>query len=576
MKRTKIVATIGPASEDKDVLRELILSGVNVCRLNFSHGNHEEHKKRIDTIKELRKELDIPVGIMLDTKGPEIRLGDFKGEVDLKLGDTYILTPDSYIGDENKAEISYKDLYKDVNVGDKILIDDGLVELEVTRIDGKDIVAEAKNYGKISSHKGVNIPSANLNLPILSDSDIDDLLFGVKEDIDFIAVSFVRSVDDVLAIRKVLEDAGDFTTKIISKIESKKAVEVIDDIIDVSDGIMVARGDLGVEIETERVPMVQKEIIGKCNDKGKVVITATQMLDSMIRNPRPTRAETNDVANAVLDGSSAVMLSGETASGKYPIESVNTMGKILEYTEMSINHDDFFKFRVKNMESTMTNAIGKSACEIAEELGASAIITATTSGNTSRSISKFRPKMPIIASTPFEKIKNQLSLEWGVTPIKVENHKDTDTILETSIESSLNKKLVETGDTVVLTAGVPVGTTGSTNLLKVETVSKVIGNGTAIGREKVMAKAFVIKDSSDYKDFKDGDIIIAKATNKDMVNLMEKSAGFVTEEAGFTSHGAITAISLDKTAIVGLEGATDKIKTGDYITIDPSDGTVRK
>ncbi len=576
MKRTKIVATIGPASEDKDVLRELILSGVNVCRLNFSHGNHEEHKKRIDTIKELRKELDIPVGIMLDTKGPEIRLGDFKGEVDLKLGDTYILTPDSYIGDENKAEISYKDLYKDVNVGDKILIDDGLVELEVTRIDGKDIVAEAKNYGKISSHKGVNIPSANLNLPILSDSDIDDLLFGVKEDIDFIAVSFVRSVDDVLAIRKVLEDAGDFTTKIISKIESKKAVEVIDDIIDVSDGIMVARGDLGVEIETERVPMVQKEIIGKCNDKGKVVITATQMLDSMIRNPRPTRAETNDVANAVLDGSSAVMLSGETASGKYPIESVNTMGKILEYTEMSINHDDFFKFRVENMESTMTNAIGKSACEIAEELGASAIITATTSGNTSRSISKFRPKMPIIASTPFEKIKNQLSLEWGVTPIKVENHKDTDTILETSIESSLNKKLVETGDTVVLTAGVPVGTTGSTNLLKVETVSKVIGNGTAIGREKVMAKAFVIKDSSDYKDFKDGDIIIAKATNKDMVNLMEKSAGFVTEEAGFTSHGAITAISLDKTAIVGLEGATDKIKTGDYITIDPSDGTVRK
>lgn len=575
MKRTKIVATIGPASEDKDVLKELILSGVNVCRLNFSHGNHEEHKKRIDTIKSLRKELDIPVGIMLDTKGPEIRLGDFKKEIELELGDTYILTPDSYLGDENKAEISYKDLYKDVNVGDKILIDDGLVELSVTKIDGKDVVTEAKNYGRISSHKGVNIPSANLNLPILSDSDVDDLLFGVKEDIDFIAVSFVRSVDDVLAIRKVLEDAGDFNTKIISKIESKKAVEVIDDIIDVSDGIMVARGDLGVEIETERVPMVQKEIIRKCNDKGKVVITATQMLDSMIRNPRPTRAETNDVANAVLDGSSAVMLSGETASGKYPIDSVKTMGKILEYTEMSINHKDFFKFRVENMESTMTNAIGKSACEIAEELGASAIITATTSGGTSRSISKFRPRMPIIASTPYEKIKNQLSLEWGVTPIKVENHKDTDTILETSIESSLNKKLVEAGDTVVLTAGVPVGTTGSTNLLKVETVSKVIGNATAIGREKVMARAVVINDASDYKDFKDGDIIIAKATNKDMINLMEKSAGFVTEEAGFTSHGAITAISLEKTAIVGLYNATDKIKTGDYITLDPTDGTVR-
>lgn len=575
MKRTKIVATIGPASEDENILRELILSGVNVCRLNFSHGNHEEHKKRIDTIKKLRKELDIPVGIMLDTKGPEIRLGDFKHEVDLKLGDIYTLTPDSYIGDENKAEISYKELYKDVSPGDRILIDDGLVELSVKEIVGKDIVAEAKNYGTISAHKGVNVPSANLNLPILTERDVDDLLFGVKEDIDFIAVSFVRSVDDVLAIRKVLEDAGDYSTKIISKIESKKAVEVIDDIIDVSDGIMVARGDLGVEIETERVPMVQKEIIRKCNDRGKAVITATQMLDSMIRNPRPTRAETNDVANAVLDGSGAVMLSGETASGKYPIESVKTMGRILEYTEMSIDHGDFFKFRVENMEKTMTNAIGKSACEIAEELDASAIITATTSGNTSRAIAKFRPHAPIIASTPFEKIKNQLSLEWGVTPIKVENHEDTDAILETSIESALERDLIEPGDTVVLTAGVPVGIAGSTNLLKVETVSEIVGRGTPIGREKVKARAVVIKTEKDLSDFKEGDIIIANSTNKDMIKLMEESSGFVTEEAGFTSHGAITAISLEKTAIVGVDNALVKIKTGDYVTIDPTDGTVR-
>lgn len=576
MKRTKIVATIGPASEDEQILRELILSGVNVCRLNFSHGNHEEHKKRIDTIKKLRRELNIPVAIMLDTKGPEIRLGDFKKEVDLKLGDTYTLTPDEYLGDEKKAEISYKELYKDVAVGDRILIDDGLVELCITEIKDRDIITEVRNYGTISAHKGINVPSANLNLPILTDRDVSDLLFGVKEDIDFVAVSFVRSAEDVLAIRKVLEDAGDFSTKIISKIESKKAVELIDEIIEVSDGIMVARGDLGVEIETEKVPMVQKNIIKKCNDNGKAVITATQMLDSMIRNPRPTRAETNDVANAVLDGSSAVMLSGETASGKYPVDAVKTMNKILEYTEISLNHDDFFKFRVQNMDKTMTNSIGKSACEIAEELDAKAIIAATTSGNTSRAISKFRPKVAIIASTPFEKIKNQLSLEWGVTPIKIGNHKNTDTILEASIEAALSQKLVNTGDTVILTAGIPVGIAGSTNLLKVEAVSEIIGRGTAIGKEKITARAVVINSESDYENFRDGDIIIANSTDKEMITMMKSSQGFVTEEAGFTSHGAITAISLEKTAIVGLENATIKIETGDIITIDPADGTVRR
>ncbi|MET3617940.1 pyruvate kinase [Peptoniphilus olsenii] len=576
MKRTKIVATIGPASEDEQILRELILSGVNVCRLNFSHGNHEEHKKRIDIIKKLRRELNIPVAIMLDTKGPEIRLGDFKKEVDLKLGDTYTLTPDEYLGDEKKAEISYKELYKDVAVGDRILIDDGLVELCITEIKDRDIITEVRNYGTISAHKGINVPSANLNLPILTDRDVSDLLFGVKEDIDFVAVSFVRSAEDVLAIRKVLEDAGDFSTKIISKIESKKAVELIDEIIEVSDGIMVARGDLGVEIETEKVPMVQKNIIKKCNDNGKAVITATQMLDSMIRNPRPTRAETNDVANAVLDGSSAVMLSGETASGKYPVDAVKTMNKILEYTEISLNHDDFFKFRVQNMDKTMTNSIGKSACEIAEELDAKAIIAATTSGNTSRAISKFRPKVAIIASTPFEKIKNQLSLEWGVTPIKIGNHKNTDTILEASIEAALSQKLVNTGDTVILTAGIPVGIAGSTNLLKVEAVSEIIGRGTAIGKEKITARAVVINSESDYENFRDGDIIIANSTDKEMITMMKNSQGFVTEEAGFTSHGAITAISLEKTAIVGLENATIKIETGDIITIDPADGTVRR
>ena len=331
MKKTKIVATIGPASESEEILKKLFLEGVNVARLNFSHGSHEEHKIKIDRIKKLRRDMDLPIGIMLDTKGPEIRLGDIDGEVILNSGEEFILTNKDIVGDKNIASISYKELYRDVKEKDKILIDDGLVELVVKEIRGEDIVTEVENSGAISSHKGVNVPGANLKLPALTEIDIEDIKFGIKEDIDFIAASFVRSREDVLAIRKVLEEERDYTTKIISKIESQKAVELIDEIIEVSDGIMVARGDLGVEIETEAVPIVQKEIIKKCNIVGKSVITATQMLDSMIRNPRPTRAETNDVANAVLDGTSAVMLSGETASGKYPIESVITMRKILEH-----------------------------------------------------------------------------------------------------------------------------------------------------------------------------------------------------------------------------------------------------
>lgn len=394
MKKTKIVATIGPSSESEEILKNLFLEGVNVARLNFSHGSHEEHKIKIDRIKKLRREMDLPIGIMLDTKGPEIRLGDIDGEVILNSGEEFILTNKDLVGDKNIASISYKELYRDVKEKDKILIDDGLVELVVKEIRGEDIVTEVENSGAISSHKGVNVPGANLKLPALTERDILDIKFGIKEDIDFIAASFVRSREDVLAIRKVLEEERDYTTKIISKIESQKAVELIDEIIEVSDGIMVARGDLGVEIETEAVPIVQKEIIKKCNIVGKSVITATQMLDSMIRNPRPTRAETNDVANAVLDGTSAVMLSGETASGKYPLESVITMRKILEYTENTIDHDEILENRIRDVEKSMTNAIGKSACVIARDLGAEAIITATTSGNTSRAIAKFRPEKP--------------------------------------------------------------------------------------------------------------------------------------------------------------------------------------
>lgn len=577
MKKTKIVATIGPASESEEVLRKLFTEGVNVARLNFSHGSHQEHKLKIDRIKKLRREMDLPIGIMLDTKGPEIRLGDIDGEVLLKSGEEFILTNKDLLGNEKIASISYKDLYKDVRVGGKILIDDGLVELLVKEIRGEDIVTKVENSGAISSHKGVNVPGTNLNLPALTERDIEDIKFGVKEDIDFIAASFVRSREDVLAIRKVLEEERDYTTKIISKIESQRAVDLIDEIIEVSDGIMVARGDLGVEIETEAVPIVQKEIIKKCNIVGKTVITATQMLDSMIRNPRPTRAETNDVANAVLDGTSAVMLSGETASGKYPLEAVVTMRKILEYTENTIDHEEILENRIRDVEKSMTNAIGRSACVIARDLGAEAIITATTSGNTSRAIAKFRPETPIIASTPFEKIKNQLSLVWGISPVKVLNFKDTDNLIDASMEIAVAKGFIKSGDLVVLTAGVPAGIAGSTNLLKIESVSEILGRGTPIGKKKKKSRAIVAKTIEDLEDgFKTKDIIVCQGTDGRMIPYMEKSSGFITEEAGFTSNGAVAAISLGKTAIVGVKDITKKIKTGDIITIDPVDGTVRR
>lgn len=577
MKNTKMVATIGPASESEEVLRALFKEGVNVARLNFSHGSHEEHKIKIDRIKKLRREMDLPIGIMLDTKGPEIRLGDIEGEVLLKIGQKFILTSKDLIGNKQIASISYKDLYEDLKIGDKILIDDGLVELLVKSIEGEEIITEVKNSGTISSHKGVNVPGVDIKLPALTERDILDIKFGIKEDVDFIAASFIRSREDVLAIRKVLEEEKDYTTKIISKIESQKAVELIDEIIEVSDGIMVARGDLGVEIETEAVPIIQKKIIKKCNIAGKTVITATQMLDSMIRNPRPTRAETNDVANAVLDGTSAVMLSGETASGKYPLKSVVTMRKICEYTESTVDHNEILENRIKDVENSMTNSIGRSACVIARDLGANAIITATTSGNTSRAIAKFRPETPIIASTPFEKIKNQLSLVWGVRPVKVLNFKDTDNLIDASMEVAVKKGFLKSGDLVVLTAGVPTGIAGSTNLLKIENVSEILGRGTAIGKKKKKARAVVANTFEELKEnFKTKDIIICKGTDGRMIHYMEKSSGFVTEEAGFTSNGAVAAISLNKTAIVGVKDITELIKTGDIITIDGTDGTVRR
>ena len=579
MKKTKIVGTIGPASESEEMLKELFLNGLNVCRLNFSHGNHEEHKIRIDNIKKVRKELGLPIGIMLDTKGPEIRLGDFKeGTIELELGNIFTLTTRDIIGDKEIVNVSYEDLPNDIEKGRKILIDDGLVELKVLEIiNGTDIRCEALNNGTLKNHKGVNIPNVKINLPSITQKDIDDILFGIENEVDFIAPSFIRKAGDVLEIRKILEDNRGDSIEIISKIENQEGVDNIEEILLASDGIMVARGDLGVEIETEEMPLVQKDLIKKANIMGKPVITATQMLDSMMRNPRPTRAEVTDVANAILDGSGAIMLSGETAAGKYPIESVQMMYNIALRTEESIDYTALFNSKSEDSEISTTNAIGRATCTTATELGASAIITATSSGYTSKAISKFRPKAPIIAATTKESVMRKLSLVWGVYPVLSPYSSTTDDVIELSIQSTVEANYVREGDLVVITAGIPVGLAGSTNLIKVHTIGKVLVKGMGIGRSATLGRVCIANNENELKTkFQEGDIIVSRDTDKDMVKFIEKSSGIITEQGGLTSHAAIVGLNLHKPTIVGAKDATTILKDGDLVTVDSTTGLVYK
>ena len=463
IKKTKIVCTLGPASENEETLRELIKNGLNVCRLNFSHGSHEEHKGRMDLVKKLREELNMPTAILLDTKGPEIRTGKFDvPEVFLEEGQTFTITMKDVIGDKERCTVSYKGLANDVKPGDTILIDDGLVGLTVKEVNNDDIVCEVQNSGIVKNHKGVNVPGVKVNLPAITEKDRSDIEFGIEQGIDFIAASFVRKVSDVLAIREILEENNAEHIKIISKIENQEGVENLDEIIEVSDGIMVARGDLGVEIPTEEIPVVQKLMIKKCNEAGKPVITATQMLDSMIRNPRPTRAEVTDVANAIYDGTDAIMLSGETAAGKYPVEAVKTMATIAKRAEETMrNRRDKI-----NKSKNVTDAISYATCTTAMDLEAKAILSSTASGHTARMVSKFRPDCPIVATTSNESVRRHLALTWGVLPLMREKSANIDQVIVNSIEAAKTSNYVSKDDVVVITAG--GGET--TNLIKVETV----------------------------------------------------------------------------------------------------------
>lgn len=579
LKKTKIVCTIGPASESPEVLEQLIIEGMNVARLNFSHGSHEEHLVKIKAIKKIRRKLGQHIAIMLDTKGPEIRIGNFdEKEIFLKPDDTFTLTTRQLLGNQSIVSVTYEGLPNDVEVGSIISVDDGLIQLEVKEIiDGTDIVCRVQNNGVLSNHKGVNLPGIKTNLPSLTPKDIDDIKFGIENGVDMIAASFVRKKEDVYDIRKVLEDHGGENIKIISKIESQEGVDNIDEIVEASDGIMVARGDLGVEIRTELIPLVQKEIIRKTNEAGKPVITATQMLDSMQRNPRPTRAETTDVANAILDGTDCVMLSGETAAGKYPVEAVRTMRNICITTELSNDFEEKIYEASMDKKPNITNSISRSTCTIASELNAKAIITCTSSGNTSRSISKHRPRKNIIACTTSEKVARSLSLVWGVYPVVVSKANETDELIERAIVGAIAEGYVAEGDLIVLTAGIPLGVSGTSNLIKVHIIGDILTSGTGVGTKSASGK--VVKGSTKKEleaKFEDGDIIVAKFTDSDVTEYIERASAVICENGGLTSHTAIVAIHFGIPAVIGVPNVDSTFNDGDVITVDPLGGLIYK
>ena len=473
LRKTKIICTLGPAVNNEDMIRALIRTGMNAARFNFSHGSHEEHLNRLNLLKSVRDSMGRPVAAILDTKGPEIRIRSFETKsISLEAGDSFTLTTREVQGNGSLVSVTYPELHKEVSVGQEILIDDGLVALKVEEINGQDIRCVVENGGALSANKSINIPGVHIHLPALTEKDVSDIRFGVENDFDFIAASFVRRAADVQAVREVLDRFGGQEVRIIAKIENQEGVDNIDEILEAADGIMVARGDLGVEIPAAKVPILQKQIIRKGLQAGKPVITATQMLDSMMRNPRPTRAEVSDVANAVFDGTSCVMLSGETAGGKYPLEALTAMVNIVEEAEQSIHYWRQFEKRRVIPASNINDAITHTCCLTAKDLEAKAILAATNSGRTARMICRFRPACPVAALTMHEKVRRQLAICWGVIPFLTGEVTSTDRIFSLSAEVALKERLVQNGDTVVITAGVPLGKSGSTNLIKAAIVNE--------------------------------------------------------------------------------------------------------
>ncbi len=574
MRRTKIVGTIGPASDSAETFQELVKAGLNVARLNFSHGTHDEHAARVSTIREVARRLDKNIGIMLDTRGPEIRVGKLPGDqLHLEAGQEVILATGAAAG---TIPVTYRDLPKDVQCGNTILLDDGLIGLEVLATGTGTVTCRVLNDGILKSSKGINVPGVLLELPAVTDKDIADINFAIEHKLDFIAASFIRRAADILEIRRILE-ARNADMHIIAKIETQAAVNNIDEILQVSDGIMVARGDLGVEIPSEEVPLVQKEIIQKCNAAGKPVITATQMLDSMISHPRPTRAEASDVANAILDGTDAIMLSGETAVGKYPVESVATMHRIAQRAEQAIKFKQGLVEKQTASTRSVTEAISHASCAISIDLDTAAIITPTESGSTPRMVAKYRPKAPIVAATPHRQVLQKLSLVWGVNGLKVPASQGTDEMINAAVTAALNKRLIKCGDMVVITAGLPVGISGTTNLLKVHIVGEILAQGTGIGDAVATGKVKIVTSGEEaLEEVEEGDIMVAISTYGDYVPAMKKAAAVITEEGGLTSHAAIVGLNLGLPVVVGVSGATTLLEQGATVTVDAIRGIIYK
>ena len=576
MRKTKIICTLGPATDDDKVLKQLMIEGMDVARFNFSHGDYAQHERNLERITKFRNELGRPVAALLDTKGPEIRVKDFKeGRIVLEAGQKFTLTTRDILGDESEVAITYKDLVNDVKVGTNILIDDGLISMRVEALTDTDIICVVENGGPVSNHKGVNVPNVALSMPYISEKDEKDIIFGIEQGFDFIAASFVRTADDVLAIRKILSEHNCDSINIIAKIENMQGVDNIDDIIRVSDGVMVARGDMGVEIPLEEVPSIQKMIIKKVCNAEKIVITATQMLDSMMKNPRPTRAEATDVANAIYDGTSAIMLSGETAAGQYPVEALKTMIRIAKRTEADIDYVKRFNTKGSLVNPDITNAIAHATCTTAIDLDSKAIVTVTKSGKTARMISKYRPACPIIGCTPNETVWRQLNLSWGVTPLMVEEKDNTDDLFEHAIEEAEKKKYVKQGDITVITAGVPLGVSGTTNLIKVHVVGHILVKGIGGNDRKVTASLCVGKEDMDIIDnFKEGDIVVLPETSNDIMDELRQASAIIVESSGRNSHASVVGLSLDIPVILGAKNATDILKSGAVVTVDAGKGIV--
>ena len=579
MRKTKIICTLGPSTDKDGVLRELVANGMNVARFNFSHGSYEEHKGRLDMLKSVRAELNKPVAALLDTKGPEIRLKEFKNGVEmLEAGQTFTLTTREVEGTKEICSITYKDLPQDVHEGGTIMLDDGLIKLAIKSVTDTDIVCEVLNSGKIKTKKGVNVPGVHLSMPYLSQRDRDDIIFGVQQGFDFIAASFVRTAQDVYDIRNLLNEY-DSNIRIIAKIENREGVDNIDSILSAADAVMVARGDLGVEIDFTELPGIQKSVIDRSFSFGKPIVTATQMLDSMMVNPRPTRAEISDVANAIYDGTSAIMLSGETAAGDYPVEALKTMSAIAERTE---NEEHYRSQRHAEIQISVSDATAHAACLTAKDVNAAAIVTVSESGNTARLLSKYRPKQPIIACVMDEQVQRQLSLSWGITSLLMGPAHSTDELIEMSTALAEKNGYLHNGELAVVTAGVPVGVSGTTNMIKIHMVGNCLATGVGVGRGKTdlvsaSGKACVCRTLEEVKaKFRPGMVLVVPSTTNEMLGYVRDAAALVVEEPGLNSHAAIVGNSLLKPTIVGAAGACSHIRDGLDIAVDCAHGSVQR